>query len=322
MACYKPITAHQVYPGARVNFAGIGKPLKLPCGGCIGCRAERSKSWAIRVMHEAQLHEANCFVTLTYAQDKLPDNGKLYHPHFQQFMHKLRAACRRALLAPGGNLRFPTPLPSEEGDREIKGPRYYMAGEYGEKHERPHFHAALFGCDFTDRIYHKTSESGATIYTSATLEQLWGKGFTSIGDLTFESAAYIARYVMKKRTGTHAKEHYRRFNAETGEIYYLTPEYNRMSLKPGIGRDWFQAYREDVYKGGTNYQVIMNGQTHKPPRYYDKIMKQESPGDWEPIAQERETKAKEDPNNTPARLKVREAVDTAKLNHLKRGKTE
>lgn len=310
MPCYKPTQAWQTRPGDPVNFKGIGKPLKLPCGGCIGCRADRSKGWAIRCMHEAQLHELNCFVTLTYNDAHLPENGQLVYSDFQEFMHRLRAQHRRDQLTLGV-------------DKEhLKPVRFYMAGEYGDQNERPHFHAALFGVDFPDRQYHTTSPSGARVDKSAALAKLWGKGYASVGDLTFESAAYIARYVMKKRTGKQAMEHYSRTNLTTGEIYQLTPEFNRMSLKPGIGGDWWDQNKDDVYKGGTHYEVVMNGRKHKPPRYYDLRFKKESPCDWEPIAQEREVRAKESPDNTPERLRDREIVDTAKLKQLKRGKLE
>ena len=39
----------------------------LPCGSCVSCRLAYSRSWAIRCMHEASLHDRNCFLTLTYS---------------------------------------------------------------------------------------------------------------------------------------------------------------------------------------------------------------------------------------------------------------
>ena len=151
----------------------------VPCGQCIGCRLERSRQWAIRCVHEASLHTDNCFITLTYSPDCLPSDGSLNHDDFQKFFKRLRKH-----IAP-------------------KKIRYYMCGEYGEdlqqpsKLGRPHFHACLFGLDFDDKQLYIVRDD-VKLYTSATLEKIWGKGFVTIGDVTFESAAYVARYIAKK----------------------------------------------------------------------------------------------------------------------------
>lgn len=257
-------------------------------------------------MHEKQMHERSCFITLTYNDAHLPENGNLKYEDFQGFLHRLR-------------WHFKTTSHEQV--------RYYMGGEYGsEKNtERPHYHAALFGVDFDDRKFFKTSPSGARVDTSETLDKIWGKGYTSVGDLTYESANYIARYIMKKRTGKKAKEHYKRVNLTTGEVFYLVPEFNKMSLKPGIGATWYEKYKEDVYKGADHFEVVMNGQKHKPPRYYAKLLEKESPMAWNAIkekSRERANKPSAQEDNTSKRLATREIVETAKMNHLKRGKLE
>ena len=129
-----------------------------------------------------------------------------------------------------------------------------LGGEYGSTTKRPHFHACIFGWDFSDRLYFKRTESGEIIYTSRTLERLWPYGFSSIGNVTFQSAAYIARYCTSKVTGDAAKIHYRRED-ENGE-YFLTPEFSHMSLKPAIGKTWLEKYKNDVYN---HDYVIVNG---------------------------------------------------------------
>ena len=94
--------------------------------------------------------------------------------------------------------------------RKITGPfRYVACGEYGELRRRPHFHVALFGVDFAfDRVEYGTGIRGDKVYVSMALSKAWGKssfplGHT-IGSLTFESAAYIARYITKRVTGVGA----------------------------------------------------------------------------------------------------------------------
>lgn len=292
MACFSPLLAWQL-DGGEIVFCERGKikrELNLPCGQCIGCRLDRSRQWAVRCVHESQLHGSNVFVTLTYSDDFLPTDLSLHYRDFQLFMKRLR---------------------------KVKpGVRFYMCGEYGELGSRPHFHACLFNCFFDDRVLFSHLSSGSDIYTSAELEKLWPFGFCSVGDVTFESAAYVARYVMKKVTGPRADAHYERVDYATGEIKQASPEFNRMSLKPGIGGDWFRKFRSDVYE--RDY-VVVNGVKMKPPKYYDKLLQAASDFSSDYIEFLRSEKARKlAPDNTPERLVVRETVARARLALLKR----
>lgn len=194
--------------------------------------------------------------------------------------------------------------------------RFYMAGEYGDKFERPHFHACIFGFNFPDRTVWKRTPSGSLIYRSQCLEDLWLFGYSSIGDVTFESAAYVARYVMKKRTGRGVGDHYETTDMETGEIKDRTPEFNRMSLKPGIGYGWYEKYHSDVYP---HDYVVVNGREVKPPKYYDKKFAEDFPEAFESLQLERfiDAQSRFD-DNTDERLAVKEQVLDAKLGRLKR----
>ena len=303
MPCYQPLK------GYRARHAGINGrraitfnpkdgyvdlPVKLPCGQCIGCRLERSRQWAIRCSHEASLYKDNCFITLTYDDANIPPTGSLDISHFQKFMKRLRKKF-------GSNIR------------------YYHCGEYGEKFRRPHYHACLFNFDFPDRILFKEKKTGKTIqkyYISAILQELWPFGFSLIGDVSFESAAYVARYILKKVTGEGAKNHYYSVDTETGEIYDLQPEYTTMSRRPGIGARWLEKYRSDVYPDDF---VVIKGKKMKPPKYYDKKQEIEYPSDYAKIRGQRVRNAgKHAEDNKPERLKVRETVQRAKLKILKR----
>lgn len=153
---------------------------------------DRAKAWAIRCTHEASLHPFNCYLTLTYSDDKLPPDGSLNYRDFQLFMKRFRK------MFPNDTIRF------------------YMCGEYGDKTERPHYHALIFGFDFPDKTLLKVSR-GNSLFVSKTLDSLWGLGHCFIGAVSFQSAAYVARYVMKKQTGKNATDFYRRVNPETGK---------------------------------------------------------------------------------------------------------
>lgn len=207
----------------------------------------------------------------------------------------------------------------EPGGSTKGGLRFYMCGEYGAKLDRPHYHAAIFGEDFSgDRYEWKRTASGV-LYRSPRLEKLWDFGYSSVAELNFDTAAYIARYIMKKITGDQAAEHYKRIDPETGETYWLPPEFSVMSRgnhdgRGGIGADWFRKYRSDVYPHDT---CIMNGAKFKPPRYYDKLLEKVDAAAMEIIKEQRENGINHN-DNTPARLKAKEAVAQAKLRQSKR----
>jgi hypothetical protein len=153
------------------------------------------------------------------------------------------------------------------------GIKFFHCGEYGEKNKRPHYHALLFGHDFADKQLW-TQRSGVKLYISEELQQLWPYGFSTIGDVTFESAAYCARYVLKKVTGDAAADHYTYNDQETGEIINIKPEYCTMSRGrehgTALGGSWFKKYKNDVYPH--DYVVIRDKIKVKPPRYYDSLL--------------------------------------------------
>lgn len=203
--------------------------------------------------------------------------------------------------------------------RKRYGPvRFYMCGEYGDDLQRPHYHACLFGVSFhEDRKLWKSS-NGFSLYRSPTLEILWPYGFSTIGELTFDTAAYTARYIMKKVTGSLAEPHYQKVDPETGEVTSLVPEFNKMSLRPGVGKQFFDKYKTDIYP---NDYLVVNGVKSKPPRYYDKQLKKLDALMLDDVKTEREFKAQASrSDNTDVRLAAREAVASAALSQLSRNK--
>lgn len=246
---------------------------------------ERSRQWAVRCVHEAQLHEFNAFITLTYNDEHLPSDGSLNHRDFQLFMKRFRTS-----ISPK---RF----------------KFYMCGEYGSKHGRPHYHALIFGYDFEDKRLHQVRR-GIPIFTSEELSALWGMGFCTTGDVTFESAAYCARYIMKKVTGNEAEEYY---NGRK-------PEYTAMSRGgtrgKGLSYQWFMKYKDDVYPYD---EVVLKGKRLRPPRFYDGLYEQHDPKGFQEVRRKRISAGKRHvAEQTPERLKAREKVQLAKLSMLKR----
>lgn len=289
--CTSPLLAFRLESG-DISFSaplGAGEQLNLPCGQCIECRLERSRQWAVRCVHESKMHEHNCFITLTYSPEHLPENSNLQYRDFQLFMKRLRKF-------------FKVPV------------RFYMCGEYGTEGGRPHYHACLFGVDFSDKKYYKRSGSGSMLYQSDVLSKLWGLGNCDIGELNFESAAYCSRYITTKVLGPSAKEHYRRVNLETGEIFDLVPEFTKMSLKPGIGTPYYLKWLSDIFP---HDRVVIRGKIVKPPRYYALKYAKSHPDEWDDIQYRRFLSIKPE-EQTETRLRGRAVYNVSKLSRLPR----
>jgi hypothetical protein len=247
MPCYAPL---QAYVPTEKDAEGKRRPYftydpkrdsvetRVPCRNCIGCRIRRSCDWGIRCVHEASLYENNCFITLTYRDECLPPNYELVHYDWQCFMKRLR-------------------------DKFGNGIKAFMCGEYGEKYKRPHFHAILFNVDFDDkRII--AAKKDYVLYGSQTLDDLWMRGFTSVGTCNFTTAAYVAKYVTKKATGKAAFEEYG-YVSEDGEILLRKPPYSQAPRLEGLGLQWLQQHIEDVFP--RDY-IVHSGARFPVPRYY------------------------------------------------------
>lgn len=242
------------------------------------------------------MHEKTCFITLTYDEENLPKDGSLDVRHWQLFAKKLR---------------------------QEWGPfRFFHCGEYGGKNFRPHAHAILYGIDFLEDRKEWSRTSDKVEWKSEHLEKIWGKGSCLISSLTFDSAAYVAGYVMKKIDGPKAWTHYDRVTP-AGECVRVKPEYITMSRGGtnsggGLGRSWFEKYWRDVFPEDV---VIMKGQRWRPPSFYDSMLKKKDPKMWVGVQAKREEKSREQEwNGTEARLRVRETVQRAK--QMSRGKLE
>ena len=314
MVCYHPLDCWQPFytlsdpePDKAIRFSvprandDVWRTMQVCCSQCIGCRQQRAGAWAVRCMHEAQMYDDNSFLTLTYNDANLPPFGTLFYKDFQDFMKRFKSAVAYNFsAAAAARIRF------------------YMCGEYGEKTGRPHYHALIFDFKWPDLEYWRTSGSGSKCYRSAFLESLWTAGNSEIGSFSYESAAYVARYCMKKVTGVAADDYYAVIDPLTGEyVGWRVPEFNRMSLKPGIGRAWYDKFKSDVFPH--DYVVLHNGSQVPPPKYYSKLFELDFPVQMDEIRHNRylRSQAFRD-DNTPERLAVRKHVHQARLDRLVR----
>lgn len=289
MPCYSPIRGYRNRDGTiRLRAPVLGEELlELACSSCIGCRVERARQWAIRCMHEAQMHEHNSFITLTYRNADLPLNGNLEKSDFQKFAKRLRRK----------GIKF----------------RYLMCGEYGEKHFRCHFHSAIFGHDFnTDPGTELVSRNdlGQPLYRSPLLEAVWGLGNTMSGALTFESARYVAQYLTKTNNEEWESIKLGAATDSDGNAIPFQRPYATASRKPGLGRAWIEKYYTDVYP---HDEVILDGHRCKPPKYYDLVAEQKDPEFMAGLKLKRIARAELCSDNSPARLAQRKEYQEIKL---------
>jgi len=241
MACAYPIPAFQAGPGAPVKFnPPLGTAnLAISCGGCVLCRLERSRQWAVRIeAHRLCFPAEQChFLTLTYDDAHLPplvDGRHSLRPKdLSDFWKRLRS-------------RFPGSKVS-----------YFACGEYGTRTLRPHYHACVFGVTFDDLV--PMGAAGGVVRNtdplapnavavrllrSPKLDETWSHGAVARGEVTFQSAGYVARYIMTKQLGKA------RFDDATYKGYF--EEFQRQSTKPAIGdlaldkfpRDWFNMFHD------------------------------------------------------------------------------
>lgn len=198
MACYHPLQAWRDKDGAvkltHHRWRDV-ETFQLPCGRCLGCRADRARSWALRCQLELQDHHSATFTTLTYDDKHLP--WTLQKHHLQLWLKRFRKA-----LGPARPIRF------------------FASGEYGEQTGRPHYHALLFGAHRDDQYV---------------MERTWGMGHVRNDHVTPATIAYVAGYVNKKIGWRQYAAEHDRVDLETGEVYEWQPPFNQMSRRPGIG---------------------------------------------------------------------------------------
>lgn len=230
------------------------EPVIIPCGKCIGCRLQYSKQWADRCMLEYADWPCSYFVTLTYDDDHLKncrgdplqdgENASLYKKDFQDFMKRLRKYIEPVQI------------------------RFFMAGEYGTKTFRPHYHAIIFNLPITDLHFYKRTENGDILYNSPTLSRIWNNGHVVIGEVTWDTCAYTARYTAKK--ANNYEEFYERWN--------INPEFTLMSRRPGIGRNYYERNNYSLFTGDFIYIATpTGGKKISTPAYFNRLLDNDDP---------------------------------------------
>lgn len=269
MPCYYPLPAVKINGAVRVlprtqqyidavrehkmtfnkETGELDEYFFVPCGKCIGCRLEHSRQWANRCVLESLDYPKDqlWWLTLTYNEDNVPRNedgaGTLVKPDLQLFIKRLRR-------------HF-------DYNYGVQNIRFFACGEYGTKNWRPHFHVCLFGLPLLDAEIVGKNFRGDKFYNSETINKLWTNGYSYIGELNWQTAAYTARYCLKK-WNNNTKETYEKLN--------ITPEYTVMSRRPGIAGGYYEKYMPEIYEYDSIILPAQGGKPMdiRPPKYFDK----------------------------------------------------
>ena len=242
------------------DFKDVGAFL-IPCGHCIGCRLDYSRKWADRMMLELETAKKGIFVTLTYDNDHMHINegssyGTLDKRDCQLFMKRLRKEYKNRI-------------------------RFFLAGEYGETTLRPHYHAIIYGIrlsDISDCKHFGRNDLGQAYYISEEFQKIWSLGNVLLADVSWQTCAYVARYVVKKQLGENKKVY---------EERKVIPEFCLMSRRPGIGADYLERNPDCLDYKSINLSTPEGGVKISIPKYYLKKYQMTNPLEYDKIMEER-----------------------------------
>lgn len=277
MACYRPVEAWDYTPAQMDIFSKRvlsfsaprsladqdkmkrqGRLLQLPCRHCVGCRLSKSREWANRVVMEQLYHDESWFLTLTYDDEHLPIShasnpatgemisfhSTLVKKHLQDFFKRLRFNSKQSI-------------------------RYFAAGEYGTSTFRPHYHILVFGLHLDDLQVIRKNFAGDSYFTSDFIAKCWPFGFHILGKVTWQSAAYVARYTMKKASSGYDKRFY--------DVAGIESEFQVMSLKPALGRQYYDDHPDLFDYDSFSVSTPQGGRRMYPPEYFRKLFASKHP---------------------------------------------
>ena len=288
------------HPSHKIDF--------VPCGDCEDCRLRSRRELTYRLIkeydnyyedHDDKYRESVLFLTLTYDDDHLVwkkgllpfdvrgdgelvlvDRPSLIKEHVQAFMKNLRSWCD--YHHPGLSLRF------------------YVCGEYGPSTLRPHYHMIIYGLpDSVLRLYPVQIWSiKDKLFHSDKLDELWKHGRVVYGIANFATIQYVAGYVLKKLAVRERENEeflfyealqddpdvadsdkefgFREFRGRTvidRSDLSIEKEFHHGSRRPGIGRGYYEKYKDQIY--ASDAMTIVDGYGHvrsvKPSSYYDRL---------------------------------------------------
>lgn len=218
------------------------KPISMsqklyPCQKCPECLSKRACEWAQRCGHELSYSTDNTYLTLTYSDEALAQQGCFNnYLDFQLFLKRLRHKAKKKIS-------------------------FLVSSEFGGQTGRYHHHAIIFGWYPKDPVFLRTSPSGYPLFSSMDLSKTWTHGFHSFAPATVETSYYIANYALKNNAYINAD----------GEIL---SDSMKSSRNPAIGLRYFHDYRESLVAIACHKQIPLPRYYQKKlEEYYPNLKK-------------------------------------------------
>lgn len=268
MPCLTPIN---VRPKKGTTVAGDFSYHAVPCGKCANCKRRRINSWVFRLMQQDKVSQCAVFATLTYAT-----------PYLRRTPNGFATLCKSDVQSFIKRLRYNT-------GREIK---YYLAGEYGSKTFRPHYHAIIFNATWDD-IEHAWRDIKSKANPNGTNELM---GDVMAPYLEPAAIAYTCKYIAKdSKIPMHDRDdrlpEFAVMSTNLGRNYIQ----NTMRWKHSYDGKWYTLTDDKATvqwhkENEANYVTMPGGSIQALPRYYrEKIFDEEAVKSMGEIATRRHT---------------------------------
>lgn len=267
----------------------------IPCGKCLGCFLEKARDKAVQLslekMNPEYKKDEMWFLTLTYEDDYLP-----IHSYVDANTGEIFNGCSTELRDLQNWIKK---LRDNHPDKTI---RYMAAREYGKHTLRPHYHLIIFGLPLNRKLFIKigNNANGDPLWTTPELDNMRSKdcwsvrrplgdrtatmykaGNVTIGEVTFQSISYVARYTMKKANKEYNSDWW--YEAQGLDI-------EGISQSQDLGKWYYDIHKHEIYQNDLVPVLGKNGEFSRPPRSYDRMYKKEFPKEFEKIVERRKEK--------------------------------
>lgn len=267
----------------------------IPCGKCLGCYLEKARDKAVQLSLEQmnpEYEKDECwFITLTYEDEYLP-----IHSYCDTTTGEILSGASTELKD------LQNWIKKIRDNHPNKNIRYMAAREYGTNTLRPHYHIIIFGLPLDRELFVKigNNANGDALWTTPQLDneiskdcwsvrrplgdrtaKMYRAGNVIIGEVTFQSISYVARYTMKKANKDYKNDWW--YNAQGLDI-------EGISQSQDLGKWYYDQHKHEIYEIDLVPVLGKNGNLSRPPKSFDRLYKKEFPKEFAKVIEKRKEK--------------------------------